>query len=91
MNDKLDLIHGDLHLNNITIFINKNFDKRVVDPYVLFYMGEHSYMFKTFGFYSCIIASSRSIIGENRIKKDFPDRVDEYLLILRRKLMLLIE
>lgn len=92
LNSKLDIIHGDLHLNNITIFINKSYDKdMVIDPYVLFYMDEHSYIFKTFGFYSCVIDFSRSIIGENRIKKDFADREDEYLIIQRRRLMGLME
>ena len=91
LNQKLGLIHGDLHLNNITIFYNRTFDIEIPNPYVLYYMDEYSYIFKTFGFYSCIIDSSRSIIDEDRIKKDYPDRENEYLVIQRRRLINLLE
>jgi len=67
-NKRLGIIHGDLHLNNITIgsiyFTNDKINKKVV--YV--FDDDHQYVFPNNTYVSCIIDYSRGII--------LPDKFD---------------
>lgn len=69
MNSKLNLIHGDLHLNNVTIFMKRGLvnviteNTHVPNPHIIYDMDNTLYIFPHYGRFSCIIDFSRSIIG----------------------------
>jgi hypothetical protein len=88
MNSKVGLIHGDLHLNNITvkqmgnvttqefkdgeIYIKAN----VKDPHVAYVIDDTTYVFPHLGYTAVIIDFSRSIVGDY---KQIEDRYGEQL------------
>lgn len=66
------IIHGDLHLNNITFNI-QNYNN--LDNNILYNLNNKNYVFKHYGTYPCIIDFSRSYIflksiDENIIEKE---------------------
>ena len=74
MNSIAGIIHGDLHLNNATInSISYNNNTRnindVKNPTELYVIGDENnqYIFKTSGYFLCIIDFSRSIIIPEKI------------------------
>jgi hypothetical protein len=79
MQEKMGIIHGDLHLNNITLnpmFYSTFFDvKKSAHPKILYLLNERDhYIFEQNNFYDlCIIDFSRCIIHI--------DKVDEYMAL----------
>jgi hypothetical protein len=66
LNSKLNIIHGDLHLNNITMnsmFYKKNISVSVKDPKVVYILDDsHQYIFDTNFYDICLIDFSRAIM-----------------------------
>jgi hypothetical protein len=77
MNTKIGIIHGDLHMNNVTIYrlyhMGDNDGTVYVDnPHIAYILGQDTYLFKHVGLFSMIIDFSRSIIGDyKRLENDF--------------------
>jgi hypothetical protein len=70
LNSRLGIIHGDLHLNNITLFMVRptlelDGSYRVPNPSIIYRIHDICYMFPTTGRTSCIIDFSRCILNEN--------------------------
>jgi hypothetical protein len=81
MNSVAGIIHGDLHLNNATLnTINYNSEKKTqslenpTDMYVL-NDGNEQYLFKTSGYFLCIIDFSRSLILPEKITQFVDDSI----------------
>lgn len=70
MNKHYGLIHGDLHLNNATLFRVRNFhhyqtgELLVPNPHIVYNTEGQLYTFPHHGRTSCIIDFSRSLIGK---------------------------
>jgi hypothetical protein len=68
-NYRLGVIHGDLHLNNITIFAKRQAVPKLGDeplfpnPSIIYNMHDELYIFPSTGRTSCIIDFSRSILS----------------------------
>lgn len=77
LNSKLGVIHGDLHLNNATIFhktstIAMDTGKiKVNDPYKIIGVGDNWYIFPHRGRHSALIDFSRAFIWNPNLDKDF--------------------
>jgi hypothetical protein len=101
MNTKLGLLHGDLHLNNITvkqmgnitdqefrngeIFVKSKKD----DMHVGYIIGDNTYAFKTLGYTAVIIDFSRSIIGNHKLVEDrFGEALTKELFVQQRPRMI---
>jgi hypothetical protein len=73
MNQKLGVIHGDLHLNNATLkpMVYKRFKdiNDVKNPQVMYALDDkdEQYIFPTSGYHLCIIDFSRSIIMPEKV------------------------
>jgi hypothetical protein len=73
MNQKLGVIHGDLHLNNATLkpMVYKRFKdiNDVKNPQVMYALDDkdEQYIFPTSGYHLCIIDFSRSIIMPDKL------------------------
>jgi len=90
MNKKLGVIHGDLHLNNATLYTNvQELDANPNTPnptvcYIVDYGNGKSQTYKFIhnGVYSVIIDMSRSIVSDRqRLERDFGKRsADMYML-----------
>ena len=87
MNSRLKMTHGDLHLNNATIF--KLFDTAQLErlfapsgkPKIAYVLGpQRAYVFEHIGLFSMLIDFSRAIIGDfGKLKRDFGiDFADQY-------------
>ena len=74
MNSISGIIHGDLHLNNITLnpltYQNEKNINNVQNPNVLYVLGDekNQYIFPTVGYYTCLIDFSRSIILPEKVQ-----------------------
>lgn len=76
MNSRLWVMHGDLHMNNVTIFrlyrMKVGDTELVKNPKVLYVIDDSGYMFSHNGLFSMIIDLSRAIIGDaSRIESEF--------------------
>lgn len=84
MNRRLNILHGDLHLNNVTLYKLYRILPEIVKEYkrlrVCYIIDGTAYMFPYNGVYSMIIDFSRSIIGDRgRIEREFgPAYAEEY-------------
>jgi len=101
MNIKFQLIHTDLHLNNISMnsvrFMYKDiFDKDDKEPiiknaHVIYDIGNEeteAYVFPHYGRYATIIDFSRGIVGREQLMKDFPEhKVDQIIANQRKRLL----
>jgi len=75
MNTRMGAIHGDLHLNNVTMFRLYNFlrwpSAHAVRPeqlHVVYTLARGpTYIFPHFGVFSCIIDFSRAILGSRQL------------------------
>ena len=77
MNTKIKLIHGDLHMNNITLFqlYKIQYDMNVKSPNIIYILRDTIYKMPHYGIYSCIIDFSRSIIGDKQsLAEQYGDR-----------------
>lgn len=84
MNIKIGIFHGDLHLNNVTIYqlyymtTTKGEYCGPKNAQVVYLVGEVAYMFPHYGLFSTIIDFSRAIIGNYKlIEHDFSARFAE--------------
>ena len=71
MNKVYGVLHGDLHLNNMTIHNNMYsvFSNKTNKLQVMYVINDkHQYLFETCGYYSCLIDFSRSIILTDKIE-----------------------
>lgn len=84
MNSKTGIIHSDLHLNNVTIFIESmlQFKERIFvqNPHIVYVINKTVYMLPHTGCFSCIIDFSRAILGDYaKIQHEFsPKLADIY-------------
>jgi len=70
-NLRMGVMHGDLHLNNVTLKILYTTDE-YTNTKVLYILGEEAYLFPSDGTCAVIIDFSRGIIGDyDRIVKEF--------------------
>jgi hypothetical protein len=70
LNSKFGVIHGDLHVNNATIYGTVNCPTEVGKT--VFVVGDTKYMFPHYGFTATIIDFSRAILGDReRLIDDF--------------------
>jgi hypothetical protein len=80
MNSKIGIIHGDLHMNNATIFrlynlISLKGEYLVKNPHIVYLIEDELYCLPHIGMFSMIIDFSRSIIGDyDRIVNEFSER-----------------
>jgi hypothetical protein len=86
MNAKFGIIHGDLHLNNITlntIFYTKNLNIEIKDPKILFVLShDEQYLFKHNFYDLCIIDFSRSIIHPDKYNLFKLDNIPDFYNII---------
>lgn len=87
MNKKLNIIHGDLHMNNVTL--NRNIGCNQVHLKQVFIIGNKSYVFPFTGTNSVIIDFSRAMLGNySQIEHEFSARFAEvYFKEQTRKLI----
>jgi hypothetical protein len=70
LHDRLGVMHGDLHLNNCTIFTKYNTYTEgtippkyaVPNPRIVYRIGDKFYLYPHYGRYSCVIDYSRAIL-----------------------------
>jgi hypothetical protein len=70
MNVKLGILHGDLHLNNATIYYKAlgSYTDLPGDPHIAYVLSDdEAYLFPHMGTYGCLIDFSRSIIGDKTL------------------------
>lgn len=91
-NEKCGIMHGDLHMNNVTLYrlyyaeaMQKDCDlwfSKGKSPAVAYYVDNKMYCFKHTGMFSSIIDFSRCIIGNyQRIEREFSTNfADRYFL-----------
>ncbi len=89
LNSKLMIIHGDLHLNNITlnsIFYKKNVDVEIKDPKIMYILDDtHQYIFENNFYDLCIIDFSRSIFNIDNYKNFSLDDIPYNLISNKTK------
>jgi len=93
-----EIIHGDLHLNNVTMFMRyalysyETGQPLIPNPYTIFGNGDEFYIFPHYGRYACIIDYSRSVIGRNTLLKTYSESVvDNIMQHQRVKLIRILE
>lgn len=77
LNKHLNIIHGDLHLNNIVMFVNrtvtnytKDFD--IENSYCIYKFNDKEYLLQHYNYYSGIIDFSRALIWNDKLlSKDY--------------------
>lgn len=78
INNRMNMIHSDLHRNNMTTYI-KNTLLKTENTYILpsaqllFSVQETLYMFPHFGSHAAIIDFSRAIFGRQHVIENFPE------------------
>lgn len=83
MNTKIGVLHGDAHMNNITInrvylMMDEKNKTFVPNPHVAYIVDGMTYVFKHLGLFSTIIDFSRAIIGDyKRLEHEFSPRFAE--------------
>lgn len=103
-NTKFQVIHSDLHLNNVTFYMVRSYYANVFDPesklvvknahsiYDLSSEGKSSledvYIFPHYGRYSCIIDFSRGFVGRDKLMKDYPENRVEEFISHQRRRMM---
>lgn len=84
-NSKLGVIHGDLHLNNITLFGKMSIKTNMHNIYVT---DDHSYIFPQKGANIALIDFSRGLLSRDRLLEDFDEIQANLYLEQQRKQML---
>ncbi len=88
MNSKIGIIHGDIHMNNATIFPLYTMmakDKVIIEASVLYIVGQQCYVFPHTGLFSMIIDFSRAVVGDStRLEHEFGPRYAEMYFIEQR-------
>lgn len=81
LNDKLGVVHGDLHLNNCTIFqkvptiVQFTGEIRIPNTYCVFGVSGNYYIFPHMGKHSAIIDFSRAFIWKNLENNFTPNQI----------------
>jgi hypothetical protein len=97
MNNKLGIVHGDLHLNNVTMFGKRPFiDPEtykwfLTNPYIIYNILDNNYIFPHQGVFSCIIDFSRSFIDPEKLEKDFPANYQDVISNQKSKALRILE
>lgn len=76
LNIKLDIIHSDIHLNNITIFKLTKLSQEINNPVILYTFNNKHYLFHHFNTFLCLIDFSRAFIGYDKLKRDFKENYE---------------
>jgi hypothetical protein len=95
MNSKFKMLHGDLHMNNITLFKLYNMQSSlqiIKNPSIIYILRDTIYKLPHYGVYSCIIDFSRSILGDYaKISEEFGERyADMYFREQKMRMMRLL-
>lgn len=104
LNSKLGLMHGDLHLNNCTIYtysflvdrLKDNLPFTITNPHVIYDLSlsdqtdnlKDVYIFKHYGRTGCLIDFSRAFINKKRLEKDYKEKEVTNYMISQRKRLL---
>ena len=81
MNSKIGIIHGDLHLNNVTIFRVMSLFRALGEHrwapnnYMTYLVNDKVYMFPFYGRYAGIIDFSRSFVTPELIHQKYPNKI----------------
>lgn len=89
MNCRFGIIHGDLHLNNFTLFTRAHLDRENVK--VIYNLHGDLYVLPHYGRYGGIIDFSRALISPAIIEEQFPDVFNEYMADQRFRMEMLIK
>lgn len=95
--NKSNIIHGDLHYNNATIFKKVNFynvkEKKQIHPNskIIYNIKNKNYIFPNQGTVAGIIDFSRSIIDEKLINKNFPKEAEQINFDQKLRVIRIIE
>lgn len=94
MNSKIGIIHGDLHLNNFTIFLKVTIRRSngeflyAKNNYVTYQIGEDVYIVPHYGRHSGIIDFSRSFVSSKIIRRQYVEPEAEMQIDnMRRRIM----
>jgi hypothetical protein len=81
LNEKLGIVHGDLHINNATIrrYMHEEI-VGVVEPTICYQLGGKVYSFPHYGTYATIIDFSRSIMSEQVLLTEYDATFTQILL-----------
>lgn len=77
-NAHIGVMHGDLHVNNSTLYRPYQISEELIEkiPKIIYILDEEkTYMFDHFGVYGAIIDLSRSIIGRRKVVEDLYDEL----------------
>jgi hypothetical protein len=95
----LGVVHGDAHLNNITLhslrlYYTENSDKPYIDnTFIVYNIGANNsieglYLFPHYGKYATIIDFSRGFLSEEHLMANFPEhKAAEYVSLQRRRML----
>lgn len=96
MNTKIGVFHGDLHLNNATLFklytMKEGARSFVDNPHIAYILSDDVYLFPHYGIFGMIIDYSRAVIGDkSRLERDFGEKfADQYFKEQRTNMMRVI-
>jgi hypothetical protein len=88
INSKLGIIHGDLHLNNMTInplIYKKNMDIEIKNPKIMYSFSDEQYVFDNNFYNLCIIDFSRAIINPSSQENLMSPEISKIYDIIRDK------
>lgn len=95
MNKRLGALHGDVHLNNITvdkyIYMSKMKDGKEVyavgpNPMAMYLLGGNAYLFEAYGRVGAVIDYSRSILADvTVIRRVDPDALNDIEYVQKRQ------
>lgn len=94
LNSRLGVIHGDLHLNNVTNYAIHSFIDRttnkpyVINTHVVYEVHGKFYIFKHYGDYSGIIDFSRSFMDREHLLKSFDEAKTDDVIMHQRSRMI---
>jgi|GEM_PF-6499815 len=95
--EKLGVVHGDPHLNNLTIFFKRPFLRistrvwNVINPHIVYNVREQNYIFPHHGSTSCIIDYSRALIDRQHLKDKSEKEIEEIIYYQKNKIMRILE
>jgi hypothetical protein len=94
MNTKIKILHGDLHMNNVTLYKLYNISQHtnIRNPSVIYILRDTIYRFPHYGIYSCIIDFSRSVLGDRvRVIEEYGEKyADMYFKEQKLRMMRLM-
>lgn len=98
LNTKLGIVHGDIHLNNTTLFFLRPFinlytgEWEVINPHVIYRVVDEDYIFPHHGSTSGIIDYSRAFMDREHLLIEFgEDKADEIIYHQRKRMLRVLE